>query len=254
MRWLFLIVFIVCISLVVLGQEGREGESAKPWSELKVDFSRVTDYSFEYIERGSLWVKLEEYEGRLVRFIDELSVVWDQFAEYDYDEPGTPEEKGKQEKRTQTKVKGYKGQYDNQKEWAEDGYFSFETSLFPCIIDKNRKIPNDDEARKLYGKLAGSTYAEYLIALNQYPYPRGKAYKDSSEEERVREWNVRMEPKLIYVYAKVVRSVKFGRVTSEDSRSMGTKEEFPILVVWKVKPVSKEHIERISQENEEYDK
>jgi hypothetical protein len=239
----------------LIAQEGREGEGAgKPWSELKVDFSKVNDFSFEYVDRDRLWVNLEDYEGKLVRFIDELSVVWDQFSEYDYDEPGTPEEKGKKERREQTKVKGYKGQYDNQKEWAEDGYFCFDTSLFSCVIEKARRIPNDEEAQKLYGKYAGSTYVDYLIALNSYPYPRDRKYKELDEGERVKEWNTRMQPKAIYVYAKVVRSVKFGTVQSEDTRNMGTKEEFLLLVVWKVKPAPQEHIDRISQENEEYDR
>jgi len=70
----------------------------------------------------------------------------------------------------------------------------------------------------------------------------------------VKEWDMRMKPKLLYIYGKVVRSVKYGKVGTEEARSMGTKEEMLLVVVWKVKPVTKQHIERLMEESEEYDR
>ena len=255
MRWFLLFVFVVggAVYLGSWAQQG-EGEEPKPGHELKVDFSDVTEEKFEYVDRDTLWVDLEEYEGKFIRFIDELSVVWDQFAEYDYAEPNTPEERGKKEKRNETKVKGYKGEFDNQKDFAEDDYFRFDTSLFSCVIDRNLTIPDDEYSRKLYGNYAGSTYMDYIIAVNQYPFPRDEHYKDLPEEEQVKEWDMRMKPKLLYIYGKVVRSVKYGKVGTEEARSMGTKEEMLLVVVWKVKPVTKQHIERLMEESEEYDR
>lgn len=253
---LFLTVVFIVVGFLYLGltaQEG-EGEEPKPGHELKVDFSDVTEGKFEYVDRDTLWVNIEEYEDKYVRFIDELSVVWDQFAEYDYAEPDTPEERGKREKRNETKVKGYKGEFDNQKDFAEDDYFRFDTSLFSCVIDRNRTIPDNEYSRKLYGDYVGSTYMDYIIAVNQYPYPRDVQYKNLSEEEQVKEWDARMEPKMLYVYGKVIRSLKYGRVGTEEARSLGTKEEMLLIVAWKVKPVTKQQMRRLIEENEEYDR
>ena len=280
MRALLLSVFLAA-GVCLLAQEGPPGpqpEKAKQqpksdWSDV-MDGARIKKWMFKYVDREQLYADIEKYVGEYVRFVDELSVVWDKAAEYNY--PSTRyEEPGKKKEREEVVAKGHKGDCDNQ-EFMDDGFLRFETSFFTCLLDISRKVPGDEKMPTLKN-FAGRSYAQFLLGYNAFkrsselPKETGEEPPDDEalRDKFLPDWHRRRHPKLVYVYGKVVRVVKFGRQTvvgeekmtreeANDARAQAylqgaPGEELIVIEVACVEPVVKAyHLRQVETRNEEY--
>jgi hypothetical protein len=119
-----------------------------------------------------------------------------------WDECTPHDSKEEQEDRA---AKGYKGDHDNQNLKKKYGYLKFETFYFRCLLPEEY-----------------TESVEYLNDLNS-----AKTYDDVSQ--------VKPERKLICIYARLVRTTVWGKVSNEkDGADMGTQPEEVILMVHKV--------------------
>ena len=256
---LALSVVVLGVCVVVLAQGG---EKPVDWSALGVydENGMLKKWKFAYVRRGELAANLEKYVGKLVRFVDELAVVWEYPAEYDM--PSFAWEKEAREKEvkrlepdaTGTKQK-FKGYHDNQEfsAAAKGGgtdYLRFETAFFTCRLDTGLSIPIEAIRRK-YGAVQKGPYAwlfdengaakykkweEVVRGLNKAkrsgPIPSendevsgGEVADEEAKRAFARDWAVRRHPKLVYVYGRVVRVKQFGHVISPEENETMSEEE-----------------------------
>ena len=265
----------VCLLAVGVAFGQRFKQPKTDWSNFFDEKGRLKRWMFKYVDRADLATNLEQYVGKYVRFVDELSVVWEQFAEYDYASVRF-EQKACEKEREEVERRGYKGNFDNQEFKDEEGrkapleFLRFETSLFTCLLDPARRI-TDAERKRLFATESGEgiqTYAQLLLGYNAYKreggripketvpqfltpdmlgqllgpvgVKRGRGLKDLQEEGLARllrqcysELEKRRHPKVVYIYGKVVRVVRFERVSVEDvkeSEREPTEEEYQELV------------------------
>jgi len=269
MRAAFCAVCLLAVG-VALGQRFKQPKA--DWSNFFDENGRLKRWMFKYVDRADLAANLEKYVGKYVRFVDELSVVWEQFAEYDYASVRF-EQKACEKEREEVERRGYKGNFDNQEFKDEAGrkapleFLRFETSLFTCLVDPARRI-TDVERRRLFASGDGEgvkTYVQLLLGYNAYKREGGKipeemvprlitadvvhqllALGGAGRGEVLRtlrehpllkqcygELEKRRHPKTLYVYGRVVRVVRFERVSVEDVKEgerEPTEEEYQDLV------------------------
>gem|GEM_PF-2203106 len=262
----------VCLLVVGVAVGQRFKQPKADWSNFFDENGRLKRWMFKYVDRADLAANLEKFVGKYVRFVDELSVVWEQFAEYDYASLEF-EQKACEKERKNVERRGYKGDFDNQEFKDEVGrkapleFFRFETSLFTCLIDPTRKIA-DAERKRLFASEGGEgvkTYVELLLSYNAYKREgekipeqtvpqlitpdivhrllalggagRGEVLRTLREhpvlKQSYSELEKRLHPKALYIYGKVVRVVRFERVSVEDVKEgerEPTEEEYQDLM------------------------
>jgi len=271
--------WVVCFLAAGLLLAQRFKQPKTDWSKFYDENGRLKRWMFKYVDRADLAANLEKYVGKYVRFVDELSNVWEQFAEYDF--PSVKfEEKACENERAAVESKGYKGDFDNQDFKDQAGrnapmeFLRFETSFFTCILDpqrrlteveKDRLFPPDKEGRRPAEAAQINTYVEMLLAFNAYKreggtipeqiLPRlitpdmvhdllalggaGRAdilqalREDPLLKRCYAELERRRHPKALYIYGRVVRVVRFERVSVSDVKEgerEPTEEEYQDLV------------------------
>ena len=261
-----------CLFFVGTAFGQRFKQPKTDWSNFFDENGRLKRWMFKYVDRADLATNLEKYVGKYVRFVDELSVVWEQFAEYDYASVKF-EQKACEKEREEVEMRGYKGNFDNQEFKDEAGrkapleFLRFETSLFTCLLDPTRRI-TEAERKRLFATEGGEgvqTYAQLLLGYNAYKREGGKIPEEMVPQlltadvvhqllalggvgrgevlQSLREHPLlkqcyselekRRHPKVVYIYGKVVRVVRFEQVSVEDvkeSEREPTEEEYQELV------------------------
>ena len=269
MRTVFCVVCLLVVG-VALGQRFKQPKTN--WSNFFDEKGRLKRWMFKYVDRADLAANLEKFVGKYVRFVDELSVVWEQFAEYDYASVKF-EQKASDKEREDVERKGYKGDFDNQEFKDEAGrrapleFLRFETSFFTCLVDPARQI-TDAERKRLFASEGGGrvkTYVQLLLGYNAYKREdekipeqtlprlitpdivhqllalggaeRGEVLRTLREHPLLKqcysELEKRRHPKALYIYGRVVRVVRFERVSVEDVKEgerEPTEEEYQDLV------------------------